>query len=418
MRVLRYIHNELFWAGLDKEKYRQVKDSVDAANQKAIINWSVSIGLFWLLSLVLSFYIPVYEQCRQVYIGGLTSAVFTWLCGICLINRYPWLLYPVMYLLTLSILMTGIGIAICQPHDRTATMLAMVVMLPTCFISPTIRSIVLLSLTILIYCFFGKGALDSNIFSWGLLNLFIFSLAGLLTGHMINKTRFKRYFFEDSTQKMALMQANFNDKLVMGMAAVVDSRDRNTGGHSRRTATGVRFLIDVMQKDESLGLSAEFCKNTIKAAPMHDIGKIAVDDVILRKPGKYTPEEYEQMKKHAAEGARILQNIFNDTDEEFCRIVKNVAHYHHERMDGTGYPDGLKGDEIPLEARIMAIADVYDALVSKRVYKDRYSFKKANQIILDGMGTQFDPMLQKYYEKARPRLEDYYLDDQPDALQD
>ena len=104
---------------------------------------------------------------------------------------------------------------------------------------------------------------------------------------------------------------------------------------------------------------------------MHDLGKIAVNDAILRKPGRFTPEEYEAMKTHAAEGARIVHEILADSDdEELRRIAENMAHYHHERMDGSGYPDKLKGGEIPLEARVMAIADVYDALVSERVYKE------------------------------------------------
>ena len=142
---------------------------------------------------------------------------------------------------------------------------------------------------------------------------------------------------------------------------------------------------------------------------MHDLGKIAVDDDILRKPGRFTPEEYDAMKSHAAEGARIVHDILKENDDkEFIQIAENVAHYHHERVDGTGYPDGLKGDEIPLEARIMAIADVYDALVSKRVYQEPYSFEEADRIILDGMGTQFDLALKPYYEAARPKLEAYY----------
>ena len=132
-------------------------------------------------------------------------------------------------------------------------------------------------------------------------------------------------------------------------------------------------------------------------------------DVILRKPGRFTPEEYDIMKTHAAEGARILTEILrNNNDELFRRIAVNMAHYHHERVDGSGYPDKLKGDEIPLEARIMAIADVYDALVSKRVYKDKMSFEEADKIIMDGMGTQFDDRLKMYYEQARPKLEAYY----------
>ena len=147
----------------------------------------------------------------------------------------------------------------------------------------------------------------------------------------------------------------------------------------------------------------------IKAAPMHDLGKIAVDDEILRKPGRFTPEEFEKMKAHAAEGARIVHEILKGTDDVvFHHLAENVAHYHHERWDGSGYPRHLKGTEIPPEARIMAVADVYDALVSKRVYKDKMSFEQANSIILEGMGSQFDPALKEAYLAARPALEAYY----------
>ncbi|MCR5294214.1 MAG: HD domain-containing protein [Lachnospiraceae bacterium] len=202
---------------------------------------------------------------------------------------------------------------------------------------------------------------------------------------------------------------SMHEQLIMGMATMVESRDNSTGGHIRRTSEGVKLLTEAIKRDGSLHLSEGFCDRLIKAAPMHDLGKIAVDDVILRKPGRYTPEEFNVMKSHAAEGARIVHEILKDSDdEEFRRIAENVAHYHHERMDGSGYPDGLKGEEIPLEARIMAIADVYDALVSKRVYKDSFSFEKADRIILEGMGTQFDEGLRKYYEAARPALESYY----------
>ena len=142
---------------------------------------------------------------------------------------------------------------------------------------------------------------------------------------------------------------------------------------------------------------------------MHDLGKIAVDDAILRKPGKFTDEEYEKMKQHLAEGAKVIHKILLHTDDEsFKSVAENVAHYHHERWDGKGYPEGLAGERIPLEARIMAVADVYDALVSKRVYKEAFDFDKANAIILEGMGSQFDPSLKGVYEKARPRLEAFY----------
>ncbi|MBQ6574539.1 MAG: HD domain-containing protein [Lachnospiraceae bacterium] len=202
---------------------------------------------------------------------------------------------------------------------------------------------------------------------------------------------------------------NMQNKMVMGMATMVEGRDNSTGGHIRRTSEVVRILIEEMKKDPAMGLDDKFCEDLIKAAPMHDLGKIAVDDDILRKPGRYLPEEYEIMKTHAAKGADIVREILKDTDDEqFSILAENVAHYHHERWDGNGYPKHLKGYDIPLEARIMAIADVYDALVSKRVYKEKMSFEEADRIIKENMGTQFDPGLYKYYAAARPLLEKYY----------
>ena len=202
---------------------------------------------------------------------------------------------------------------------------------------------------------------------------------------------------------------DMHDNLIMSLAMMVESRDNSTGGHIKRTSECVRILIEEIKKEGKLSLAPEFCADVVKAAPMHDLGKIAVDDEVLRKPGKFTPEEYEKMKHHAAEGARVIHEILAHTeDESFKTIAENVAHFHHERWDGSGYPEGLAGKQIPIEARIMAIADVYDALVSKRVYKEAFDYKKADAIIMEGMGTQFDPSLQSAYEKARPRLEEYY----------
>ncbi|MBR7089684.1 MAG: HD domain-containing protein [Lachnospiraceae bacterium] len=200
-----------------------------------------------------------------------------------------------------------------------------------------------------------------------------------------------------------------HDNLIMSLAMMVESRDNSTGGHIKRTSEGVRILIEEILAEKAMDLDPEFCGDVIKAAPMHDLGKIAVDDAVLRKPGKFTDEEYNEMKKHAAEGARVIHEILLNTDDESFKVVaENVAHYHHERWDGSGYPEGLKGEDIPVEARIMAIADVYDALVSKRVYKDAFDFEKADRIIMEGMGTQFDPALEKIYVNARPKLEEYY----------
>ena len=203
-----------------------------------------------------------------------------------------------------------------------------------------------------------------------------------------------------------------HNNLILGMATMVESRDNSTGGHIKRTSDVVNILVNEILNDKSsdgLKLAPDFAHNLIKAAPMHDLGKIAVDDEVLRKPGRYTEEEFNKMKIHAEKGAHIVHEILKDTDDvEFHHLAENVAHYHHERCDGSGYPEGLKGEEIPLEARIMAVADVYDALVSARVYKDAMSFEQADKIMKDSFGKHFDRQLQKYYESARPKLETYY----------
>ena len=202
---------------------------------------------------------------------------------------------------------------------------------------------------------------------------------------------------------------SIQEQMVVGMAYMVESRDSNTGSHIKRTSKVVQILVDYLRKDPKLRQSEFFYDSLVSAAPMHDIGKIAIDDNILRKPGRFTPQEYEEMKSHPEKGAMIVENLLTAVESpEFVKIARNVARYHHERFDGFGYPKRLKGNEIPFEARVMAIADVYDALVSKRCYKAEMSFAEAYDIIIDGMGTQFDPALKDCFIACRSKLEEYY----------
>ena len=203
---------------------------------------------------------------------------------------------------------------------------------------------------------------------------------------------------------------SIQNSIVTGMAVMVESRDNSTGGHIMRTSDCVKIFTHELKKSPEFSfLTDSFCEAVIKAAPMHDLGKIAVDDAILRKPGKFTDEEYEKMKKHSEEGARIVKNVLKEVeDAELKSIAVNIAHYHHEKFDGTGYPDKLSGNAIPLEARIMALADVFDALVSRRCYKDSFSYDKAFDIIRDSLGTHFDPALGTVFIQCRPKLEELY----------
>lgn len=200
------------------------------------------------------------------------------------------------------------------------------------------------------------------------------------------------------------------NSMILGMADMIENRDTNTGGHVKRTSEVIRiFTSELYKVKDEYGFSAEFLNYVVKAAPMHDLGKIAVDDNILRKPGKYTPEEYEEMKKHSEKGAEIVSQIMHSVaDKQFVDIARNVAHYHHEKWDGSGYPKKLTGENIPLEARIMALADVFDALVSKRCYKEKMNYDTAFNIIEESLGSHFDPELGKLFMECRPLLEKFY----------
>lgn len=220
--------------------------------------------------------------------------------------------------------------------------------------------------------------------------------------------------YNDDLEKEVQRKTDFVNKLqermVLGMADMIENRDTNTGGHVKRTSEVIRIFTDELKNvGKEYGFTKEFLRDVAKAAPMHDLGKIAVDDSILRKPGKFTPEEFEEMKKHAEKGAEIVAQILNGVeDENFVRIAVNVAHYHHEKWNGQGYPEGLSGIGIPPEARIMALADVFDALVSKRCYKDKMDYDRAFAIIEESLGSHFDPEIGKMFLKCRPRLEAYY----------
>ena len=156
-------------------------------------------------------------------------------------------------------------------------------------------------------------------------------------------------------------------------------------------------------------LDEDFKNNIVSSAPMHDIGKIKVSDTILNKPGKFEPWEYEIMKTHAEEGAKIIHTVKKTVENEelkenYLGEAENMAHYHHEKWNGQGYPCGLKGEEIPLSARIMAVADVFDALVAVRVYKPAMPFEKAVSIIKEGSGEHFDPDVVEAFVNAEEKI--------------
>ena len=215
-------------------------------------------------------------------------------------------------------------------------------------------------------------------------------------------------YVEDIKKKNATI-SELQNSLIIVLADLVESRDYNTGNHIKATAEYVELIMDEMITEGIYQeqMTPQFVSDVYRSAPLHDIGKISVSDVILNKPGKLTDEEFAIMKNHSLAGAEIIDHVIEtlpNSDGGYLHEARNLALYHHEKWNGTGYPYGIAGEEIPLSARIMAVADVFDALVSNRSYKKAFEFDKAISIIEESAGTHFDPLIAKAFLNAKDRI--------------
>jgi putative two-component system response regulator len=196
---------------------------------------------------------------------------------------------------------------------------------------------------------------------------------------------------------------SIQNALISVIAELVEDRDKVTGGHIERTQIYLQILVKKLLED---GIYADDCKGwdlsiLLPSAQLHDVGKISISDLVLNKPAKLSDDEFEIIKTHAAEGERIIEEIMKKTsDDGFLMHAKKFAGFHHEKWNGSGYPRGLSGTDIPLEGRLMAIADVYDALVSERPYKKPLTHEKAVEIIIGDSGTHFDPTLIEVFKEV------------------
>ncbi len=212
---------------------------------------------------------------------------------------------------------------------------------------------------------------------------------------------------EERTQKLVAMQKQLeqsNEFLINALSSVVEFRSLESGEHIKRVRYFTRILLNYLQKYyPEYGLTKDQINLIVKASALHDIGKITIPDSILLKPGKLTPQEFEEMKTHTTKGCEILEK-FNQEETEFYHYCYDICRYHHERYDGKGYPDGLAGEEIPVWAQVVSIVDVYDALVSKRVYKLPYATNVAVEMIHNGECGVFSPKILECFDLAKEDL--------------
>ncbi len=218
----------------------------------------------------------------------------------------------------------------------------------------------------------------------------------LVTTRVDNQLELKKHrdqlddLVKERTRELSLTQ----EATIEAMASLAEWRDPETGLHIKRTQKFVLLLAEYMAKNEkyATALDAKTIELLYLSAPLHDVGKVSIPDAILQKPGRLTEEEFEYMKQHTTRGRDALSSADSKLgSDSFLRIARTIAYSHHERWDGKGYPQGLAENKIPLPAQLMSVADVYDALTSKRVYKPSMPHEKARDLIVEGRGTQFAP---------------------------
>ena len=211
----------------------------------------------------------------------------------------------------------------------------------------------------------------------------------------------------ETIQKKSCKASQTQMETIFSLAKLAQSRDDDTGEHLTRVQNYCKILSEKLSEDSPYSkiITEEFIEDIVNASTLHDIGKVGISDLILLKNAKLTDDEFEIMKTHTIIGAQTLEEVnMKFGDNSFIKMGKIIARSHHEHWDGKGYPDGLKGEHIPLPARIMAIADVYDALSTKRVYKDAYPQEKCVEIIKEGRGTQFDPYIVDAFLKVADKF--------------
>lgn len=249
---------------------------------------------------------------------------------------------------------------------------------------------------------------------WFSLSLFIlnslasFLIMGVFTHKIfLSSERLRRSLNNKVDQKESQIDT-LQNKIIISFADIIEARDGSTGQHVKRTSEYVEAILYELKREEDFDdiLTPEYMHNIILSAPLHDIGKITIPDSILKKPGRLTDEEFEIIKRHTVNGKMLLEKSLGDLeDAAFLNIAKGVAAYHHECWDGSGYPYGLRGAEIPLAARIMTIADFFDAIVSKRCYKEAMSFDEAFDLIKQQRGKKFDPVITDAFLEIRKQIE-------------
>ena len=382
---------EILYCGLTREAFHQISPLIIQRNRYMLQFTSDLMTLFAALLLIVRLIIAKGHDAACIPYtfllgGGLLS--ITLRKAFHLDNDRFTLSFCYFQVILVLLYATILGASPQNVDDPSASFVVFLAVMPLTVNDRPVRMFSVMTAASILYLIASSQFKTSHAFSLDIFNVASFAVIGMILYVVVSNRNVQEIHVSEREHKL-------QENIIMNMATVIEERDESTGNHIQGTVDFVRGIVDGMKHQPVYnGLSTEYTNNIVRAAPLHDVGKIRIPDSILKKPGRLTPEEFEIMKKHTVYGGEIIGKTMEQLgDNAYYEVAHNIALYHHERYDGTGYPSGLKGESIPLEARVMALADVYEALISERVYKKAYPKEKAVAIILGGRGTQFDPTL-------------------------
>ena len=394
--MLTKIKNLFLHCGITGDEFQQIRPLVWKRNRRILkitSSLAMAMGLLFLLYVVLISKADTWLPYSILFGGSLTIFLVSTFVKL---KNDPYNVFDVFLCYAQMLLLCGYAITLSAQSSNyyipATSIVVFVALLPLSIDDRPIRMYLLMLTESVSYLVVSYLLKSPEIFSLDVMNMGTFVVIGMILYAFICVRNIREI---SQSVKVELIQRG----VITALATVVEERDEDTGGHIVRCGDYVYGLIGKMMKlDKFSSCSDDYFRNVVLAAPLHDIGKIKIPDSVLNKPGKLTDKEYEIIKKHAVYGANIIKKtIYSLENKDYSDVAYNIAKHHHERYDGKGYPDGLAGEAIPLEARIMALADVYDALVSDRVYKKAMSKEEALAIIKEGQGTQFDPLLAELF---------------------
>jgi len=400
----RQMKEALLYCGLGREEYAQVQGLVLRRNHEMLRLISLTAAVLGYLMYLLSFASDTLAAARYIYF---IEGTFAWLVYDLAVRfvRPRWVTLLLGYLCMEITFLLVFAMSFTSWHRwvPVTSVVVLLFVLPLLFIDRPWRmqSFVFLNAAGFLLYDIQMMTKPQKFIELDVINVVFYCVVEFICYYLLANIMMRG--FSERCKNDAVRQG-----MIENLAYIIENRDENTGGHVQRTSRFIEGFVQQVVQDaryrDLLGRRQQ--EILVHAAPLHDIGKIKISDLVLNKPGRLTEEEFAQMKLHTVYGARMIRDtIRRDMDESFYEMAYHIALSHHERYDGKGYPQGLRGEEIPLEARIMALVDVYDALVSERVYKPAIPREKALAIIREGRGTQFDPNLTDiflaYMEKGK-----------------